>query len=208
MKIISCGLAVIFVLSLCFMPAEAQGLRMSEEGMGTIFVSVSERVPLALALGLALSDTDNAYTLNLLFTYKDARENITKDKEIAARTSSVINRVVYKDSWYWCGEDGYGPGTGTSRGCISMSYGCCPSPENSLGTIRAENIGTVEEFTGDKPVNTLRLQLDDWSVGYTYFGIDAIQIGPTPHQGPSLGSFYVSGVSIQVTGTIDISVRK
>jgi hypothetical protein len=182
MKIISCKLVVICVLSLCFTPAEAQELLMSEEEMGAI--SISERLPLALDMQ------------NLLVTYKD--------REVAPR-ASVINDVVYDGSYSWCDEDGCGPGTG--RGCISVSYDYrgAPTPENSSGTIRAENIVTV---TGGKPVNALRLQLDDRVVSCAYFGIDSIQLGPAGHEGPILRSFYISDFSLRITGTVDISMRK
>jgi hypothetical protein len=171
-------MVVICILSLYFTPAEAQELLMSEEEMGAIYGAVSENVPLAMALD----------TQNLPIIYKD--------REITER-ASAIKAVVYEGSYSWCDEDGCGPGTG--RGCISVSYGCrdAPTPENSRGT--------VESLADGEVVN---VQLDDREVGYAYFGIDSIQIGPACHEGPSLRSFYISGFSLRITATIDISTRK
>jgi hypothetical protein len=107
---------------------------------------------------------------------------------------------------YYGDSDGLGPSSGTGPGYISLT-GVSLKGSVSFGTPMTLAIATSLDPAKGIQVDNLLLKMNDMTLTIPTFTIDAIRIGSAPGEGGSLGSFGIENMTLQMTGTITLSMN-
>ena len=106
-------------------------------------------------------------------------------------------------SLYWGDEDGLGGLT--PGGYLSLTDVTLRGSIDFLEPMTID-IGTQQTQFGTE-VTSMNMHLSDMSIDIDEFTIDAIRLGSEPGTGPSLGSFGIYDMHVNITGDVQISTR-
>ena len=104
---------------------------------------------------------------------------------------------------YWGDEDGLGGDT--RGGYLSLTD---ITLRGNIDFLEPMTIDIVTQQTEiGTQVTSMNMHLSDMSIDIDEFSIDAIRLGSEPGTGPSLGSFGIYDMHVDITGDVQISTR-
>jgi len=106
-------------------------------------------------------------------------------------------------SLYWGDEDGLGGLT--QGGYLSLTDVTLRGNIDFLKPMTIDIVSQQTQFGTE--VTSMNMHLSDMSIDIDEFTIDAIRLGSEPGTGPSLGSFGIYGMHVDITGDVQISTR-
>lgn len=107
------------------------------------------------------------------------------------------------DTLHWGDTDGLG---GLSRGGYLSLCDVALAGNIDFKNPMTVNIVTQQNKFGTE-VQGIDMHLSDMTVDIDRFTVDAIRLGPNPGEGPSLGSFGIYNMHVDIKGDVKISVN-
>jgi hypothetical protein len=114
---------------------------------------------------------------------------------------TTIETLSYGDS------DGLGPGTGTTAGYFSLCGIVFNGAVQFTNPLKVE-IVTAGNSSGHVGLTSLNMTMTGMALQVDRLSIDAIRLGSTPAAGNSLGSIYMSNLSANITGNVQVSIMR
>ena len=135
---------------------------------------------------------------------EDELSEVTGQGGFSGIISDQLGLDLSIDTLYWGDEDGFGGETqgGYLSFCDIMMQGFV-----EFGSPATMDIETSNNGPGETEIHSLNIALNDMTVHIDEFRVGAIRLGSEPGTGNSFGSIGISGMTVNMTGNIKISMH-